>query len=410
MLKREQTAWLLLMLSFVVSVALAFAFRSQIVTRLHSDSRVSLMAKAQELAKSGDSQRADEVYRELVARYPEREDVLLAYAQYLDVQGRAQEAEAMYRRAVPSGRQRHGSVRRFAAFLEKQDRRDEAVALYEDYVARRPEDLSARLDLGLRLLSRGETDRCVPHLRAAAENAALRAQAESKLGQAYFMRGMMQEAIDTWLRVVAMGDAPENQQFWQNVAESYEKMDALDDAIGAWERYLGHFPNSVTALRRLAKAYQEGGNTQGRQRALLRLAALTPPHLIDRKIGPRVVLLGNSAPERTHGHVRIDVAFRFLANVTRAEACEVRFWLKPQGAAGDEAERAIPSEPRRLGPAPLWRDDSLRQTFALALPADLAEGVYGVEIATGPDFTERIQLCTFSMPWKAAGDGTGGGA
>jgi len=392
MVKREHVAWALLMVSFALLATVTALLGGDIRAFLHGRTRVMRMAEARQLTQAGKAEAADRIYAELAEDYPAREDVLLEYAQHLDGLGRNREAEDMYRKAASQGRQRHASVRRYALFLDRQGRRPEAIALYERYVTDHPDDLSARLDLGLRLAAEGEFERGEPHLLAAAGNPGLRFGAERALAEAYAARAMKHKEIDTWLRVVAMDASPEKQVYWQDIAEAYGALDDVPKAIDAWQRYLEHFPNSLTGARKLAQAYERAGNEEGRRRAALLIRSLTPTRPIRRNISPRVVVEGVD-PASDPSSPMLDVYFRFHGTLLRPDQCAVRFWLVQDAAADDGPAIPVTSQPARIGPAPLWRGDSMRQRFALALPEDLAPGTYMLEIGLGTDNAPRIPLC-----------------
>lgn len=401
-IKREQAAWCLLMLSFVLVVVLGLTCRGSILAYLHGNSRTALLEQAHSFGAQGRHDAARKLYDAIAKRYPGREDVLLAFAEYLDRCGEYDDAETWYARAAATGRQQFSAVRRYTAFLERRGRRDEALAVYADYVQRHPQDAAARLDFGLRLLSRGRFEQCEDHLRVAARNPALRFEAERHLGKAHWQQGNLREAIDIWRRVVSENLEPRRVVYWQDIACAHERLEDWEGACEAWAQYLAHFPNSLMAARRLLEAYERTGAEAQRQAIKLRLRTLEPPIRVERQIAERVVLSGVSEPDSTRAPgdpIVVDVYFRFLGNLAQGQGPEVRFWATGEG---QDVARGLVCEPHRLAPTPFWRGDSVRQSFALVLPADLAPGRYRATIGLGPEFSPRVPLFTFHIPSQAS--------
>jgi tetratricopeptide (TPR) repeat protein len=281
-------------------------------------------------------------------------------------------------------------------------RADDAVALYQHHLEAYPEDAAAHLDLGMRLLWRGDAAASVPHLEAAASNAQLFFDAQSNLGTAWLRLGKTQEAIGAWAQVVAMDEGPAKQLYWQDIAAAWEKLGDAAKARDAWEHYVKAFPASIEGARRLAKAYASEGGDAGRKRMELRLEALSPANPTDKALTDRIAVSGVSAlpAKLVAGQILVaDVVFSFSGTVSKGNEPELAFHIEGEDGTPLPAQ-ALESQPPALGPAPLWRGDSLRQSFALVLPAGLAPGAYRIALTAGPH-TQTVSLWTFRLPGAA---------
>ena len=97
--------------------------------RLDFDSWWAVELEAQKY-RSTDSDRADKIYREGIARFSSSPDLIGNYALFLDKQGRTDEAEDYYRRALNANPGHPNNLGNYANFLDEQGRTDEAEDHY----------------------------------------------------------------------------------------------------------------------------------------------------------------------------------------------------------------------------------------------------------------------------------------
>ncbi len=386
--------------SFVLLAGAGVLRREDIRTAIHRQDLPALLERARALDAAGQSAQAGGAYTRLVARYPKREAALLAYAEHLDGLGESVEAEHWYRRAAATGRQHFSSVRRYAGFLEKEGREDEAVALYETYLAKYPDDYTAQFDLGLRRLWRRDYERAVPPFTASAADEALRLESLGWLGHAHHQLGQAQAALSAWQEAIALERGPQSALHWQDIARAQEKSGARDEAIAAWERYLAHFPNSLSAVRRLLRLRKEAGDDKAVRRLELRLRAMQPVQSLTLRASDGAQVLGIDPPGKlVPGEVATaSVYVHFVRTVHDPEALALRCWCVDRGGS----VIPIACAPASIASPPQWRGDGLCQRIALRLPETFEAGAHGIEMVLGPQSSARIPV----VPVPKAEDGT----
>ena len=378
----EHAAWLCLMASVVCVCCFLYHFRDQAADYLRSHSLPSMLVRAAELDASGQTAQANALFSRIIERYPENEEALLAYAAYLEARGFSTRAEAMYARAASTGRQSHSAVRRYAWFLTRDGREEQAIALYRHYLAEYPDDATAQLDLGIRLLWRGDAQASIPHLEAASQMPELCLEAETRLGEACNKLGRKAEALEAWTRAVALNRGEASDVLLQDIATLHEEAGDSSSAIDALKQYLKRFPGSVIAVDRLAKLYAATGMAQERQRMELRRRVLTPKVVLNAQAHLGVVLTGYSlSGEPVSGStVVVELFMSLTRNIAVGDEPGVRFWLSREGSMEPEL---LLSEPSSVGPGPLWRGDMVRQAYAIVIPSGLSTSSWRMEVSVG---------------------------
>ncbi|MCC6696953.1 MAG: tetratricopeptide repeat protein [Candidatus Hydrogenedentes bacterium] len=393
----EHSAWLALMISFAVVIAIAFSMRHTLTKRLQAQSLDSLLGTVRALQAQGRAADAQPVYESLVERYPDSERVLVDYGRFLEEQGRLDEAEQAYQRAASLGQQRFSAVRRYAEFLDRVGKPDVAVTLYETYVREYPDDLMAQMDLGFRYLRKQQWAAAAESLKRAAERPDLEFPSRASLATAYAMMDRTQEAIGEWERVVAMGSEREKQVYLQDIAAAEASEGRLESALGTWRRYADHFPNSILAVNRIMELCEKVASPDDCARAALRARAISPPRAMDFPLTERVRVAGVSelAGEMVPGGVLTgDVYFNITATVMPAAAPSARFLIVRADRADFADALGVAGEPSRLGSPPLWRGDTIRQAFSLELPHGLSPGEYRVGLQATPGGLKPAALWT----------------
>lgn len=406
-IKIELGAWLLLMASFLAFGGIGAWHRESLTAYLKAQDRNVLLQEARALSGRGDDAGAQAAFAHLLDQYPMHEEVLLAYAQHLDRSGQTAEAETWYARAAGLGQQRFSAVRRYAGFLDRQGRSEDALNLYRNYTGRFPNDTSAQLDLGLRLLDQGDAQNAIPHLEAAARSEGLRGEAEGARGKAYAALGDREAALAAWTQAAQSGASPQSAVFWQDVAAVRAERGEWNEACSAREQFLAAFPDSIPGLEGMAAMT---GNVSAREqagRALRRLRAIaaayaprngetwqtlislaprhaSPAHLTSCLDVETAVLHGAVQPG---AEVWADVLFTMRRNIRDVADLRVRFWILP----ADGAPIELDVEPSTMSPTPQWRGNSVAQHFSVRLPSDLPSAGWLIAIS-GKEETPRVEL------------------
>jgi Flp pilus assembly protein TadD len=385
----EQVAWLALLVSFVIICGLVFGFRNSVMGQFQAQRFDTLLDEARDFDRSGEPERAADVYATLLDRYPGNEELLVAYAQYLESQGNLEDAEITFARAASLGRQRFSAVRRYAAFLERLNRSEEAAAFLEKYLTQFPDDYTAHHDLGFIYMRLQHWQDAVGSLQRAAQRPELEFAARSNLAGTYIQLGQIENAIQEWRRIVAMGPEPENQQFLQNIAVAYENLDLPESACEAWQFFLDRFPNSILGAQRVLALADRCGTAEMRERAALRLKALSPELLIGADLSPNLGVAGVSqqvGPVLPGSTITLEVWFQIIRTVRNPSF--VQFSLVDSGNRVWD----LVSEPNAVGTSPLWRGDTVRQPFAITIPEAVSPGSYSLRLHSREKPAEAVTL------------------
>jgi tetratricopeptide (TPR) repeat protein len=385
----EQVAWLTLMVSFVVICGLVYGFRNSVMGQFQAQRFDTLLDEARDFDRSSEPERAEDVYATLLERYPDNEELLVAYAEHLESNGQTAEAETALARAAALGRQRFSAVRRYAAFLERTNRTEEAAAFLEKYLAQFPDDYTAQHDLGLIYMRLQRWQDAVGSLQRATQRPELEFAARSNLAGTYIQLGQIENAVQEWRRIVAMGPEPEFQQFLQNIAVAYENLDLPESACEAWQSFLERFPNSILGAQRVLALADRCGTAEMRERAALRLKALSPELRIGADLSPNLRVAGVSQEAGTvlpGSTITLEVWFEIIR--TARNPSFVRFSLVDSGNAGTD----LLSEPNAVGTSPLWRGDTVRQPFAITIPEDVTPGSYSLQLHSREDPAKAVTI------------------
>lgn len=385
----EHAAWFALIASFVIVCALGYSFRGTVLGQLHEQRFETLIDEARDFDRRGEPERSGTIYETLLERYPNNEELLVAYGEHLEAQGQLHEAEAALAEAASLGRQRFSAVRRYANFLERLNRSEEAAAFLEVYLRRYPDDYAAHLDLGFIYMRLKQWPQAVEALQQAAQRPELEFVARSNLAGAYMELRQLEDAIQQWRSVVAMGTGAEYQQYLQHIAAAYESLDRPESACDAWQSFLDRFPSSILGAERVLALTGRCGTEEMKARAALRLAALSPEIALDSTLTPRLRIAGVTRPESpvaSGSTLTLEVWFQ----VIRAVRTPTFVSFSLQGS--DETVYPLISEPDTVGTPPLWRGDTVRQPFAIQVPEDLAGGTYTLRIHSAEEDGETVNL------------------
>ncbi|MCC6743315.1 MAG: tetratricopeptide repeat protein [Acidobacteria bacterium] len=99
-------------------------------------------------------------------------------------------------------------------------------------------DSEAHLNLGIVLEERGEIDEAAERYRTAIRINPDEADAHYRLGRIARRAGRYAEAIDCFNRVVGIDENHAQHEIWREVGATYLEAGQLEDAVGAFERYV----------------------------------------------------------------------------------------------------------------------------------------------------------------------------
>jgi eukaryotic-like serine/threonine-protein kinase len=168
---------------------------------------------AHALEKTGRSEEAEAVFRDLVSRRPEIASHLTSLAIHLKGRGRDDEAGLFLERAIAAGRKaieldpKHAlAPYNLGIALAAKGQFDEAIACYRTAIELDPKHATTHVNLGVTLAAKGQFDEAIACYRTAITLDPKSAMAHSNLGGAlWWAKGQLDDAIAAWRRATELG-------------------------------------------------------------------------------------------------------------------------------------------------------------------------------------------------------------
>jgi len=232
-------------------------------------------------AVSGRIERAEQVFRGLLARDPRDADALMGLASALEARGQLADAERSYRdaaRVEPGYWNTHNSL---GSFLVQNGRAADAVEPFTRVTELAPGNSTGYNNLGTAQLMTGQLAGAAKSFERSLELDPGRA-AYSNLGTVYFYRHEYDKALDMYSR--AIGLAPEDYEMWGGRGDVlWQIPDRRDAAVHDYERAirlaeqaLEVNPNNVVSIAQLAYFRGRVGDAEQSARDMQRALELAP--------------------------------------------------------------------------------------------------------------------------------------
>lgn len=348
--------------------------------KLIGEAKTHLLRAGDLLVRTGQLERARQVYERLVSADPadvlnrvrlaearvasgdavRATEELVAVARQFAAAGRAEDAERTLRRAVSIAPAAVEPLVVLAELLVSAGRADEGLELLARASAERPDDVAARGEWFVLLERLGRAEASSVFLGSEASDALSPAAVEKALGEA-IARG---QADDLWKRLDAVVDR------WI-AGRRFEKVTTLLDRLARVEA-----GEHIPALERLVTAREAEGSGPATVRAMERLAEA----------------------HRTHGDSARLTELRERLRALGA-ASPVLLATEPEAEPRRAVRTAPASSPREAGPEPAPAPPALPRRFeAPAVPLSPADH----EFVTG-HLTEAEVFLKYSLPDEALG-------
>ena len=227
------------------------------VTQEASPDLRKMCADALRYHQAGQLNKAEQLYRQILAVDPRIAEMHSNLGEALRVQGKLNEAVACHRRAInlkPDSAQAHNNL---GYALQDQGKLDEAAAQYQRAISIKPDFAEAYLNLGNALCYRGKLDEAVAqYQRALALNPYL-AVAHDNLGNTLRDQGKLDEAVAQYQRALAV--KPDFAQAYNNLGNTLIDQGKLDEAVAQYQRAISIKPDFAEAYLGMGNAFKELG-------------------------------------------------------------------------------------------------------------------------------------------------------
>jgi tetratricopeptide (TPR) repeat protein len=171
--------------------------------------------------------------------------------------GRTSEAVACYRRALQLNPDYAEAYNNLGIALKDQELVDEAVACYRRAMELKPDYAEAYNNLGIALNDQGKFDEAVGNYHRALELRPGYAEAHNNLGNAWKGRGNLDRAIACCRRALEL--KPDYAEARNNLGNVLKGQGKLDEAVACYRLTLGVKPDFAEAYYNLSNALQEQG-------------------------------------------------------------------------------------------------------------------------------------------------------
>ena len=224
--------------------------------------------------RAGRLAEAEALYRQVLAREPNRADALHLLGVLASQLGRTEAAIEMIGRAIagnPEVPEYHNSL---GVALRGAGRLGEAIAVYRRAIALRPDHAGVQSNLASALWEAGQRDDAIVSLRRVAELEPGSAKAHNNLGVALHETGRLDEAIAALGRAIEL--RPDYATACTNLGNSLTRVGRVDEALRPLRRAVELMPDSVQAHRDLGNALRLRGELDLAIAAHRRAVALGP--------------------------------------------------------------------------------------------------------------------------------------
>jgi predicted O-linked N-acetylglucosamine transferase (SPINDLY family) len=178
--------------------------------------------------------------RRAIALEPDDAEAYCNLAIVLEYKGQFDEAIAACRRAIALRADFPEAHCNLGNALNSNGHLDEAIAAYRRAIALRPDLAEAHCNLGNALKSEGHLDEAIAAYREAIAQRSDFAEAYSNFGAALKDKGLLDEAIAAYRRAVAL--RPDQPEAHGNLGVALQDQGRLDEAIAAWRQAIAVDP------------------------------------------------------------------------------------------------------------------------------------------------------------------------
>jgi len=133
----------------------------------------------------------------------------------------------------------------------------DSISLWRDSIKKYPRNILAQSNLGAAYIIKGMVDEAISEYKKILVLKPHDAEAHNNLGAAYFKQGRLDEAIAEYKRAIAIDS--NHEKAYYNLGAAYAKKGKLDEAIAEYKKAIALKPHYAEAYNKLATAYFKKG-------------------------------------------------------------------------------------------------------------------------------------------------------
>ena len=224
--------------------------------------------------RSGRLPEAEEIYRQLLAIYPQNPDLWQLLGVIAHHSGRHDEGLNLIQRAIAANPGAFQYYNNLGLLLNKLGRRDEAEAAFRTAIRLQPDVAESYYNLGITLCEVGRATDSIEAYQAAPRLHPNHASARLNLGLALTMAGKIGEAIAHYQAVLRQ--QPDDISVTVNLGNIFKDLARLDEAAELYRTALRYAPDDYNALNNLGVALKDSGEIAEAIECIRRSMASSP--------------------------------------------------------------------------------------------------------------------------------------
>lgn len=219
------------------------------------------LATARRLHQSGDTARAETLYRQILANHPDLVEALYLLGTLLAQRGDYPDALPLLLKATRLNPRHSRALNNLGITQHKLGQLNRSTEHYQAALALDPDYAEARSNLGDVLREQGEFAAAERELRRAIALDARHAEAHNNLGLCLMQAGKWAEAESAWCQAVAL--RPDYALAWRNLGHLCQRGQRLQDAHACYQRALTLHPQDAVLQAEAGAVAQQSGDLAG---------------------------------------------------------------------------------------------------------------------------------------------------
>jgi len=213
--------------------------------------------KAFEYHQSGQLEKAQEIYKEILEINPNHSDSLHLSGIIAHQSGKNDIAANLINRAIQTRPEEPVYYLSLGSVYNAQDRLDEAILSYQKALELKPDYAEAYNNMGNAVKAQDSLDEAILYYQKALELKPDYAEAYSNLGIALYPKGKLDEAIWNYQKALQLN--PDLVEIWDNLGVAFYAQNRLDQAVSCFQKALELNPNYAKAHNNLGIAFYPQG-------------------------------------------------------------------------------------------------------------------------------------------------------
>ena len=216
--------------------------------------------KAFQYHQAGQLQKAEEIYKKVLAINPNHSDSLHLSGIIAHQSGKNDIAAILINRAIQTRPEESVYYLSLGSVFKAQNRLDEAILSYQKALELNPDYAEAYNNMGNAVKAQGSLDEAILHYKKALELKPNYAEAYSNLGIAFYPQGKSDEAIWNYQKALQLN--PDLVEVWDSLGVAFYAQDRLDEAVSCFQKALELNPDYAKAYNNLGIAFYPQGKLE----------------------------------------------------------------------------------------------------------------------------------------------------